>query len=600
MKSRLLSLVSALIILLVLFYPTHAQAPISGTVNSTANLRNGPGTTYPVVGSLAAGTAIEITGCNDDCSWYQVGPNGWVSASLVTASATGPAASAPAAAPITIVGWNVESGGALQNVVADRLANFQDVDIWGLSEVNAIDAEAFEFGAEEGEGANYGSYLGTTGRADRLLLIWDDDRFDLVNSGQLTEIGQNARSPLWVQLKETATGLEFMVMVNHLHRSNDNTRHRQAQMLNAWAASQTLPIIAIGDYNFDWNLPNGDTDHDLGYDNMTKDGVWEWIRPAELVTTQCSGWPCGYNSVLDFVFASGPARDWNIASQIIVAENDFPDDFTTPDHRPVMAAIMPAGTSPVASANNEAVLIPTATPAVQATCSQANSNANLRAGPGTGYAVVGSVTQGQCLTITGRTEVGDWFQLSNGNWIAEFLVDNAPPIASIPVGAVAVAAPSAPVATGNCDPSYPTICIPPGSPDINCPAVPYGNFIVLPPDPHNFDGDLDGFGCENNSGPSSANIAAPVQPTAIPVQPTPLPVQVQPTAVPPTAMPLPATATPVPQPAAPSCDPNYAGACIPVVSYDLDCGEISARRFQSIGSDPHGFDGDGDGLACER
>jgi hypothetical protein len=49
---------------------------------------------------------------------------------------------------------------------------------------------------------------------------------------------------------------------------------------------------------------------------------------------------------------------------------------------------------------------------------------------------------------------------------------------------------------GNCDPSYPTVCIQPRPPDLNCKDVPYTNFKVLPPDPHGFDGDHDGIGCE--------------------------------------------------------------------------------------------------------
>jgi len=47
-----------------------------------------------------------------------------------------------------------------------------------------------------------------------------------------------------------------------------------------------------------------------------------------------------------------------------------------------------------------------------------------------------------------------------------------------------------------CDPSYPTVCIPPPPPDLNCGDIPYRNFTVLPPDPHRFDGDHDGIGCE--------------------------------------------------------------------------------------------------------
>jgi len=51
-------------------------------------------------------------------------------------------------------------------------------------------------------------------------------------------------------------------------------------------------------------------------------------------------------------------------------------------------------------------------------------------------------------------------------------------------------------ARSNCDPSYPTVCIPPPPPDLDCKDIPYRNFVVLPPDPHHFDGDGDGIGCE--------------------------------------------------------------------------------------------------------
>ena len=49
----------------------------------------------------------------------------------------------------------------------------------------------------------------------------------------------------------------------------------------------------------------------------------------------------------------------------------------------------------------------------------------------------------------------------------------------------------------NCDPSYPTVCIPPPPPDLNCADVPFTGFKVIPPDPHHFDGDKDGVGCES-------------------------------------------------------------------------------------------------------
>jgi micrococcal nuclease len=52
-------------------------------------------------------------------------------------------------------------------------------------------------------------------------------------------------------------------------------------------------------------------------------------------------------------------------------------------------------------------------------------------------------------------------------------------------------------ATGDCDPAYPRVCIPPPPPDLDCGDIPYRRFEVLPPDPHRFDGDHDGIGCES-------------------------------------------------------------------------------------------------------
>ena len=49
---------------------------------------------------------------------------------------------------------------------------------------------------------------------------------------------------------------------------------------------------------------------------------------------------------------------------------------------------------------------------------------------------------------------------------------------------------------GNCDPAYPQVCIPSPPPELDCKDIPYRNFKVLPPDPHNFDGNHDGVGCE--------------------------------------------------------------------------------------------------------
>jgi len=50
-----------------------------------------------------------------------------------------------------------------------------------------------------------------------------------------------------------------------------------------------------------------------------------------------------------------------------------------------------------------------------------------------------------------------------------------------------------------CHPSYPTVCIPPPPPDLNCADIPFRNFRVLrdipDADPHDLDGTHDGVGC---------------------------------------------------------------------------------------------------------
>jgi len=51
--------------------------------------------------------------------------------------------------------------------------------------------------------------------------------------------------------------------------------------------------------------------------------------------------------------------------------------------------------------------------------------------------------------------------------------------------------------TGDCDPSYPDVCIPSPPPDLNCPDVDEQNFAVKGDDPHGFDADGDGVGCES-------------------------------------------------------------------------------------------------------
>src|SRR5215207_8741780 len=82
--------------------------------------------------------------------------------------------SAASAQQLTVVSWNVESGGSDDQVVRSRIGSFQGVDLWGLSEVaSPASAGVFELGAEDGEDANFERVVGTTGGGDRLAILFN-------------------------------------------------------------------------------------------------------------------------------------------------------------------------------------------------------------------------------------------------------------------------------------------------------------------------------------------------------------------------------------------------------------------------------------------
>ena len=171
--------------------------------------------------------------------------------------------------------------------------------------------------------------------------------------------------------------------------------------------------------------------------------------------------------------------------------------------------------------------------------------------------------------------------------------------------------PPTPTKENRCDPSYPTVCIPPPPPDLDCGDVPYSNFKVLPSDPHNFDGDKDGIGCEKSTSSQSPTTVPPTPPKdsdfdGIPDSYDACPFDREsingyldgdgcPDEIPKESQ------TPTPPPTKENqCDPSYPDVCIPPYPPDLDCGDISYRNFRVLPPDPHRFDGDNDGIGCEK
>lgn len=244
--------------------------------------------------------------------------------------------------PFDIVAWNLESGGANVEYITQRMESLEGVELWGLCEVLPGWEPLLELAAEQaaGPGSDFEAIAGTTGGDDRLLVLFDARRFQKLGVEELHACnpGRRVRSPLVVTLLDSATNQRFAFMVNHLYRSKDEERHRQAWGLNQWARSQPDPVVAVGDFNFDWRVRDGDAYHDAGYDLLTLDGVFAWVRPEELVKTQNSR----YDSVVDFAFTSRPERFSHREARILTSEGDF--DWAriaeAPDHRPTAARLI--------------------------------------------------------------------------------------------------------------------------------------------------------------------------------------------------------------------------------------------------------------------
>ena len=238
---------------------------------------------------------------------------------------------------LKFLSWNVESDGSDPQTIAKELSELGSYDIIALTEV--LPQSAKDFCEAFGDEFNY--VMSDTGRNDRLVLVYNSQAIRFVKKFELHDINFKSkyRSPLVVHFQDILTGKEMLVMVNHLARGNAETRQIQATKLVDWARDQTMPTVALGDYNFDFEFDTREGNESFRL--FMKDSVWKWVEPIELIDTN---WydnpdePDGKDdypgSMLDFAFVAGPAKDWTTSCKVIVREGDFPDDEKTSDHRP--------------------------------------------------------------------------------------------------------------------------------------------------------------------------------------------------------------------------------------------------------------------------
>ena len=282
-----------------------------------------------------------------------------------------------AAEEFRILSWNVESNRPGSRPVSDaRVIASQLVamlrrpetqaEIVALSEVAPADVLAYRRAVEialRGPVDHATSASGGFRDADSLLLVVDAERFRILDVAELhryagitanfnlddpdsAEHGTlRARSPLAAKLEDKSSGETFWLVVVHLARGEADLRTDQARMLQQWAEDQTGPVIAAGDFNFDFDFHT--RRGNPGFDAMLAGDTWEWLEPDPLIDTN---WAADRNdprrdrypdSILDFVFVAQEAKNWQGKSSVVVREDDFPDDEKTSDHRPLITAFQP-------------------------------------------------------------------------------------------------------------------------------------------------------------------------------------------------------------------------------------------------------------------
>lgn len=247
---------------------------------------------------------------------------------------------------LSVLAWNVESGGSDPEVIAKQLSELNGYDVYCLSEVDDDDFDTFRKAVPEG----FVAVNSNSGGGDRLQILFNGNRFESLEQKELSQHRNfelnngNHRSPMYVRLKDKVSAIEFIVMANHLARGKADVRTKQAIGLREWARDQNVGVINIGDFNIDYDFHT--QKGNAAFPEMLRDNVYEWVKPAELIDTNWAdqdgdGKDNYPDSMLDFAFVAGPAKDWKPICRVIVRKGDFPDSKSTSDHRPIELKLTP-------------------------------------------------------------------------------------------------------------------------------------------------------------------------------------------------------------------------------------------------------------------
>jgi endonuclease/exonuclease/phosphatase family metal-dependent hydrolase len=248
-------------------------------------------------------------------------------------------------AEIRVISWNLESGGADINTLTEQISKLDKADIYGFSEVDSESWAKKITGLlnKTNPDKEYAYAIGTTGGRDKLTAVYDKKRFQIIGAPENLHFfggpSKYSRSPLALKLKDVKYNKTIFFIVNHLNRKDGEKRHEQSEHLRDWIANSDVPVISVGDFNYDWDVVRGEVQHDKGFDILTAGSIVNWIPPNSKIKSQCSD---QYNSILDFIFITKELNNSINTAKILFPEDEYclpKKQAKNSDHRPLFAAI---------------------------------------------------------------------------------------------------------------------------------------------------------------------------------------------------------------------------------------------------------------------
>lgn len=247
---------------------------------------------------------------------------------------------------LSVVSFNVESDRDTdpRRVGEDiaKISSGAGVDLFGLAEVESeTDARTFQQAASR-EGGQFRYLLAKNGNEDRVAILYNVDTLKFKEVFELDRF-PGSRKALVGRFRHKAAGLEFLFIVNHFNRRDEERRQRQARLIRDWVLDQKLPAVLVGDFNFDFNPKTGRGNK--AFDIFTAKPSLGWLKPDCVTKGNCpaTGTQCDrrYNSIMDFVFLADKRRGWEGLAEVLFQRANYCERERRgyADHRPVLGLI---------------------------------------------------------------------------------------------------------------------------------------------------------------------------------------------------------------------------------------------------------------------